>query len=151
MVGSSYARIFTINYEWANVLGDTYDDYCTERYDYYYDLYYLSILSGAITTDTLLNMAIADADDYIVELRNSTKAECKKSKANFSAVFGADNVMDFWNNYYGRSYASSYSSLTPAEAYETAKSNSVIIESSSNVTSSKITTVYNSNWWYTGN
>lgn len=149
-VGSSYARIFTINYEWANVLLDTYDDYCLERYDYYYDLHYWSIVSDSIDTTTLLNMAIADADDYIVELRNSMKATCKTSKSNFSAVFGTDNVMDFWNNYYGRSYASSYPSLTPAEAYNKAVSNAVIISNPSNVTSSNITTVYNSNWWYTG-
>lgn len=149
-VGSSYARIYTINYEWANVLLDTYDDYCLERYDYYYDLYYWSVVTGTITTDTLLNMAIADADDYIVELRDSMKTTCKASKSNFSAVFGNDSVMDFWNNYYGRSYASSYSSLTPAEAYNKAVSNGVIISSRNNVTSSNITTVYNSNWWYTG-
>ena len=150
-IGSNYARIYTINYEWANVLLSTYKNYYTERCNYYYDFYYWALIFGNIDSTTIINMATADADDYIVALRDTMKTTCKASKNNFSAVFNSDNIMDFWNNYYGRSYASSYSTLTAANAYNRAVSNNVLILSPNNVTSSQITTVYNSNWWYTGN
>lgn len=149
-VGGSIARIFTINYEWSNVLLDEYDAYYDERFSYYYDTYYTHILLGGLTTSDVMKLAAADADDYIVELRNTLKAECRESMANFSALFSADNVMDFWNNLYGRNYADSYASMTNEAAFALAKSNGVIISSSAAVTSYHISTVYNSNWWYTG-
>lgn len=149
-LGANYARIYTINYEWANVLLSTYQNYRSERYDYYWGEFYYALLLGSIDSSAILNMATADADDYIIALRDSMKVTCKASQANFSAVFNSDNVMDFWNNYYGRNYASSYSTLTAEEAYDKAVNNSVIILSPNNVTSRNITTVYNSNWWYTG-
>lgn len=142
--GEANIRVFATNYEWGNVLLNTYLDYYNERLNYYYDNFPLGSVSG----DDLMRAAIADADDYIVIVRNTMISDCKSSKAKFIATFNSSNIMDFWNNEYGRRYASRYPNLTRAKAYETATNDAVIIISEAGVTSSHITTVYNSHWWH---
>lgn len=143
------ADIFTTNYEWADYLLDNYDDYKMERYNYYFNIYYSSIVSGTIDSSVILNMATADADDYIVAFRDSTIATCKKSYDNFVAVFNQkSSIMDLWNNYYGRLYARNYGSLDAGDAYNLAVSNGVIILDADKVDKDDIARVYNNGWWH---
>lgn len=148
-IGAYNASLFTTNYEWANILLNTYNSYISERYDHYYNTNYWAIVQGTISTDTLYNMAIADADDYIVALRDSMTTTFESRKADFDGNFDNSNIMDLWNNYYGRSYATSYANLSPADAYSRALSNGVIIQSHTSVTSNQRSTVYTNDWWHT--
>ncbi len=150
-VGVNTTKIFTNNYEWANVLVDDYNSYVSNRYDYYYDLYFWSIVSGQMDAFVLYQMAVADADDYIVALRNQLKLNCADSYSYFCSLFGNAGIMDFWNNYYGRSYGNNYPTMSPAEAYEIASINAVIVHNTGNgsfgVTTNVSETVYHANFW----
>lgn len=151
-LSASTVRIYTINYEWANELVSTWQDYYDERYDYYFDEYYQMIIMGAMTTSDIILMAESDADDYICEYKDSLQDSCRDSLSTFRSTFNDANIMDWWNNKVGRDYGTDHPSYTPEEMFDEASSNDELILDKDDVSYSDYTYLWGStNWWYTGN
>lgn len=151
VLGASTVRTYTINYEWANQLVDTWKNYYNERYNYYFSKYYAFIVSGAMDVSSILLMASADADDYICEYKRVLQNSCRNSYTTFTQTFNNDNIMDWWNNKIGRDYGTNYPSYAPITMYTSALNNDELILLASDVTTSNYYYLWKyTNWWYTG-
>ncbi len=146
-IGSNAAKIGTNNYEWGNTLIDEYNEYFLERYNYYLQEYDTYIYLGALTFNDIEQYARADADDYIVRLRNLNIDSCANRESYFYYWFSDSNLMDFWNNYYGRYYSMQQPDYTPSEAFDASYNAGVIVLYPSALSQSRKDTIYYGNFW----
>lgn len=145
-INTEYVRIVTINYEWGTILADDWDTKYIERYNYWYDTYRISILLGYMTVENVSNMATADANDYVCALRDSLITQCRSSQDKFFYLFANDAVMDFHNNYLGRSYAELFT-YTTYEAYSVGKKGAGICLNVASATSRRYSTYSDTARW----
>ncbi len=149
-LSATTVRIYTIDYEWANQLLTLWQNYYDERYDYYFDEYYTSIIWGLMDVNTIMTMAQADADDYICEYKSALQTSCRDSYSTFTSTFDNANVMDWWNNKIGRDYGTNYSSYTPEEMFNAACAAGELILNEADAASKTYDLWAYTNWWYTG-
>lgn len=148
-LGASSVKLYTVDYEWANQLEDEWQEYYSERYNYYYEAFYSSLMMGIIDINTIINYAQADADDYICSYKDSLQASCRDHYSIFAATFVASNIMDWTNNKIGRDYGVNYPNYTPGQMFSAALNANQLILDQNDVTFSNIADVWLSDWWYT--
>lgn len=139
-------RIFTINHEWANILKEDYESHLNKRKELY--------LAWGYDEETSESLADADADDYVLALKQQKEALCRENYSYFSTTFNPDNIMDLHNNIQGRSYADNYfwwGDSTKKTAYSNALNNGDICIDKIYVTETIRSNIYyNLNNWYIG-
>ncbi len=143
-IGSNSMRIFACDFEWANRLYNKWTSYQDTRFDYYEELYELEILLGTVSIDDIFNYALADANDYICAYKDGVQNECIANYSYFCQTFDHTNIMDFNNNYVGRTYATSSPTMTNAEMYANAVNSGLIITSASSVSGSTFYSIWQS-------
>lgn len=132
------ARTFGNNHEWGLILLTPILNYYDDQYNKY--------LNQGYSDKNAAETAFIDATLYIPTLKYYTVNLCEGSFANFKALFTTDNIMDLYNNCYGRAATASYSSYSTA--FNDAWNDGDLVKSKSSVTN----THYNNVWawdWYT--
>lgn len=128
-IAAETMRIFTANYEWADVL--------------YKEGYRVSI----------------NSDEDIINRKNQLEAQCASSCATYWATFmpqanqylaDKSHAMDWLNNQTGRQYAVSHSTSSVKFAFDTARNNGdIIINWASDITGMQAHSIWTTNLWYT--
>lgn len=140
-------RIFLINYEWANSLIDEHDAYYEIRYNLYHNVM-------GYDEETSDGAADADADDYVLSLKNSYESTFLNDEDAFYEIFDDANLMDLHNDYIGRTYADNYfwwGNSTKKQAYTDALNNGDICVSTNDIDNSFRHSVYSDlTKWYIG-
>ena len=138
------ARTIGINHEWGLIL-------INPMISHYDSEYADRIASGESEAEASAG-ALADTILYIPEFKYLTTVLTQSSYESFKILFTADNIMDLWNNCYGRAYAGeNYSSASAA--YTAAKNAGELIIDGSDTMAENVTEnhfYYVWDWdWYT--
>ncbi len=138
------ARTIGINHEWGIIM-------INPMINHYNSEYEDRIAAGESESDASSG-ALADTILYIPEFKYLSTILTQDSYEFFQSLFSDDNIMDFWNNCYGRAYAAeNYSSASAA--YTAAKNAGELIIDGNSVIASNVTSnhyYYVWDWdWYT--
>ena len=150
-VGAAKTKIAVVNHEWARLILDSVNQYMSDRYDYYFNLYYWQIVLGFMSVDSIYYQALTEGYAYAVTYRDALASSCRSSLAFFNATFSLpEYIMDFWNNRVGRQYASSNPNNTTDSVFTIAWNAGQLIkhEGNTEVTTSRRAVLQASDWWY---
>jgi hypothetical protein len=136
-IGKIKTRTITINHEWGLVL-------LTPVLNYY-DSQYQTYLSSGETQTSAANKAFADVTLWIPDLKYQLVILCQNSLSTFKALFSAGNIMDLYNNCYGRSGPENYPNKTYAQAFNLDYSSLILSEAT--VTNYFYSYVWESDWY----
>lgn len=142
--GKTTARTVGINHEWGIKMVVPMTNY--------YDSSYSDRIAAGETEHDASSGALVDTMFYIPEFKYIATTIMPQSYEFFCSFFDSDNIMDFWNNCYGRAYGErSYSSAI--SAYTAAKNAGELIVDTSgenrsgNVTSNHFYNVWDWDWY----
>lgn len=108
----SLARTIANNHEWGIIM-------ITPMLTHY-ESTYEELLDEGYTSDEASTTALADTVASKPDHKYMSVILLQDSFETFSNYFSDDNIMDFWNNCYGRAYAEDGSYDNAVEAYEAA-------------------------------
>lgn len=139
------ARTIGINHEWGMIMIQPMINHYNSEYEDRID-------AGESESDASSG-ALADTILYIPEFKYLATILTQNSYEFFQGLFSADNIMDLWNNCYGRAYAG-YNYSSASAAYTAAKNaGELIIDGSGTVMAANVTSDhYYCVWdwdWYT--
>lgn len=138
-MGSLDARTIACNYEWQAVILDDVEDVYSNAFEKY-------IIMPGIDAASAVILAYNDSMDFALELRNLHIAMCEADFSYFKSLFENPAIRDFWNNCYGRSYASKYS-YNYDTAFSVANSNWELINNDSAVSYNNAYNVWSWDWF----
>lgn len=136
-IGKIKTRTITINHEWGLVL-------LTPVLNYY-DSQYKKYITEGYSANTASNKAFADATLWIPDLKYQLVLLCQNSLSTFKGLFTVGNIMDLYNNCYGRSGPESHPNKTYSQAFFLDYSSLILSESS--VTNYYYNYVWQNEWY----
>ena len=135
------ARISTNNFEYATLLLPTWQAHFND---------FMAQRPPSINITQWTASAQASADRHAINERTRLANVASMSNANFTREFGPNNIMDFWNNWAGYSFAGATNNRAQAQnAFYNAVGRGIIIldETNSQVTNARVTELRNSGVW----